>query len=72
MTAMLSRHLATAAVVATAVGSLAACGPDKVATEKVRSGSYCQQAGASGQTDAGRPMVCATTGTDKKLRWSSR
>lgn len=38
----------------------------------VRSGSYCRQAGASAQTDAGRPMVCATTGTDKRLRWRAR
>lgn len=65
------RQLFVMVAAVAALASVAACGPDK-ATETVRSGSYCRQAGATAKTDAGRPMVCATTGTDKRLRWRAR
>lgn len=59
------------AVAVVGLCALAGCGPNKApaTTEPAHPGAYCQQAGIRGQTDAGRPMVCATTAADDKLRW---
>jgi hypothetical protein len=35
----------------------------------VHAGAFCSGAGSTGVTSTGRPMVCKTTNTDRRLRW---
>ncbi len=43
--------------------------PEPDSDAVVTAGAYCSQAGATGVTKTGKPMVCRTSSTDSRNRW---